>query len=243
MTVLDAQTICSLARATAKCPNYKVQSGQLLNAILEELAQSYDFDTIKAAFSFSFNSGGVFGQGPYPLPANYYRGIDKDIFYTIDGVPYPMIKLETEQMDNLVTTAGLNGYPLYYSTNMEDVPPTMTVWPPSSGSYPVTVKYFKASPTIATPETSSSSPWFPLTTYLVRRLTGELCLLTDDDRAAVILGNKDEDKDTAGSATDLLRQYLKMKDDTGGLVKQVQLDRRYFGVTWDRLPNTKRIGW
>jgi hypothetical protein len=240
MALLDAQTICSLARQAAKCPGYAVQSGQYLNIVLEDLAQNYDFDTIKGTFTFNFSSG---SNGPYTLPADWYRGIDRDIFYTIDGVPYPMVNIEEDEFDNLVVTAGLNGFPIYYMTDMSATPPTMSVWPPASGAYPVTAKYYKASPTISSPETSSSTPWFPSTNYLVTRLAGELMKITNDDRAPLFLGNKDENKDTEGSATAILRAYLKMKDDRGGKVYQVQLDRRLFGYSWDRLPNTKQIGW
>jgi hypothetical protein len=41
----------------------------------------------------------------------------------------------------------------------------------------------------------------------------------------------------------LLDKYLKMKDDKGDRVQQVQLDRRRFGRAFDRLKNTKQIGW
>jgi hypothetical protein len=240
MTILTAQTICDLARQIAKCPGYTTQSGNFLNMILEELAQSFDFESIKGTFNFNLASG---SNGPYALPADWYRGIDKSIFYTISGVPYPMVNIEEDEFDNLVTTAGLNGFPIYYMTDMSQTPPTMSVWPPASGAYPVTARYFKASPTITTPETSSSVPWFPSSSYLLTRLAGELMKITNDDRVMAFLGNADEDKDTSGSATDILRKYMKMEGDRGGKVHTVQLDRRLFGFSWDRLPNTKQIGW
>ena len=240
MSFLSAQDICTLARQIAKCPGYTQQSGQFLNAALESLAQNFDFEAIKGVTSFNLVAG---SPGPITLPADWYRGIDRSIFYTISGVPYPMVNIEEEEYDNLVQTAGLNGFPQYYMTDTGPTPPQMFVWPPSSGNYPVTARYFKASPTITTPESSASFPWFPSTEYLYTKVAGELMKVTNDDRGIAYLGNDDPDKDTAGSATDILRRFMKMQGDRGGKVHQVQLDRRTFRRNWDALPNTKNIGW
>src|SRR5215813_2632321 len=123
MSFMTAQQICDLARQIAKCPGYTQQSGFYLNMALEDLAQNYDFEAIKGTFSFSFSSG---SNGPYPLPADWYRGIDRDIYYTISGVHYPMVNVEQEEFDNLVTTAGLNGFPIYYTVSTSVSPPTMS---------------------------------------------------------------------------------------------------------------------
>jgi hypothetical protein len=243
MSVLTAAQICSLAREVAKCPGYIVQSGQLLNVILEELAQDYNFDVIKGQYTFSFNSVVGTGSGPYTLPADWYRGIDEAIFYTIDGVPYPMVNISYTQYQNLVQQSGLQSYPTSYATDMSQSPPVMYVWPPAAGGYPVTAGYYKASPVILTPETSTDIPWFPSTQYLLRRLAGELMSLTDDPRMSSYLGTEDKNTDTQGSAASILRKYLKMKDDMGGKVNTVQLDRRHFGRNFSRLPDTKTIGW
>lgn len=119
----------------------------------------------------------------------------------------------------------------------------MYVWPPASGGFPVTARYFKSSPTIITPETSSDIPWFPSTQYLLRRLAGELMAITNDERMLTFLGSEEPENDTKGSAASILRRYLKMKDDMGGKVHTVKLDRRHFGKNFSRLPNTKTIGW
>lgn len=243
MSVLTAAQICSLARETAKCPGYTSQSGQLLNSILEDLAQDFDFDVIKSFIAFNFNSGGNTGSGPYPLPANWYRGIDKDIFYTIDGVPYPMVNISLTEFHNLVQQSGLASYPTAYATDMSASPPNMYVWPPASGGFPVHAGYFTQPASITTPESSGTIPWFPSTQYLLRRLAGELMMITNDDRAQAFLGDEEPEKDTPGSACSILRRYLRMKDDQGGKVHTVQLDRRHFGRNFSRLPNTKTIGW
>lgn len=243
MSVLTAAEICTLAREIAKAPGYQVYSGQQLNIVLEDLAQNYDFDVIKGTYNFNFNSGGYTGSGPYPLPADWYRGIDEDIFYLIDGVPYPMVNITLTEYDNLVQQSGLQSYPSAYATDMSQTPPVMYVWPPASGAFPVTARYFKASPTITDPHISTTVPWFPSTNYLTTRLAGELMKITNDDRMAAFIGNENEKMDNVGSASSILRKYLKMKDDQGGKVNQVKLDRRHFGRGFSRLPNTKTIGW
>lgn len=243
MSVLTAAQICSLAREAAKCPGYTVQSGQLLNVVLEDLAQNYDFDTIKGTFTFNFNSGTGTGSGPYTLPADWYRGIDEDIFYLIDGVPYPMINISLAEYDNLVQQSGLASYPTSYATDMSQSPPVMYVWPPAAGAYAMKARYFKQPVSITSPEGSALVPWFPNTQYLIRRLAGELMGITNDDRMGTWLGSEDPKLDSVGSACSILRRYLKMKDDMGGKVKTVSLDRRHFGRGFSRLPNTKTIGW
>jgi hypothetical protein len=56
--------------------------------------------------------------------------------------------------------------------------------------------------------------------------------LTNDDRYGA----------TMQAALADLDAYLKMKDDRQ-VVKTVELDRRRFGKNFDRLKNTKLVGW
>jgi len=76
---------------------------------------------------------------------------------------------------------------------------------------------------------------------LRRRIAGELMALSDDERADSFLTDNEE-KSSQGAGV-ILRKYLQMKDDKGTRVKTVQLDRRRFGTSFDRLRNTKTIGW
>lgn len=231
---LTAANIVNLACQIAKCPGYTAQAGQLLNAILGDLCQDYDFEIARGVYNFTFNSGVGTGSGPYTLPADWLRGKDKSILYTISGVAYPMINIEIDQYDNLTQTAGLNSYPAYYTTDMSQTPPTMLVWPPASGAYPVMARYYRKMPDIATPETSATVPWFQNQQYLITELSARLMDITDDDRAEM----------QRAKAKDQLTHFLKMKDDRdGGKVNQVQLDRRLFRNQFDRLPNTKNMGW
>lgn len=237
---LTAAQIVTLATQAAKCPGYLGQAGQLLNVILQELAQTYDFDAAKGIYQFNFsttltgsNANFLPGSGPYPLPSDYLRADPGDVFWTLLGVPYQLTNISLQQLDMTVQQPGIATYPYWYATDMSQSPPVMYVYPPPSGAYPVTVRYRRQMPDIATPETSSTVPWFPNTQYLRTRLTAELMRLTDDDRAGSMLAESEE----------ILRKYLEMKDDSEDRVKGVRLDPQRFGKGMNRLKNTKIVGW
>ena len=241
---LTAAQICTLARQEAKCPGFLAQSGQLLNAVLQDLCQDYDLDAALGTNTFTFNSGTGNGSGPYALPADYLRtqvidGKD-EMFYTINGVPYPMIQFTKAEYDWCVQTPGFASYPYNYATDLSQSPPKLFVWPPASGSYPVTQRYYKLMPDIATPETSATVPWFKNTQYLIRSVAGRLMGLTGDSRQAEYLGEGPQAPFGAGT---ILNTYLKNIADREGAAKTVGLDRRRFGRPFDRLKNTKTIGW
>jgi hypothetical protein len=135
-----------------------------------------------------------------------------------------------------VQQPGLNAYPENYAVDNSPIgqglPPNMYVWPPAGGAYAVTARYYRQMPDIATPETSAAIPWFPNQKILIKMLSAALMELTNDDRQEAFM------KD----GLELLDAYLKMKDDRQ-VVKTVSLDRRSFGLNFDRLKNTKLIGW
>lgn len=238
---LTAAQIVTLACQTAKCPSYLSQAGQLLNNILDDLCRNYDFDLSKGTYAYNFNTGFNGGTGPFPLPADFLRADINDVFYTIDGVPYFMIACDNNEFDAFVQTPGFNSYPRYYTTFMEVEPFTFKVWPPASGAYPMTMRYRKLQPAIATPETSTEVPWFPQQSYLRTRLAGELMQLTNDDRWEAFLSDN-EDAHPGGAGV-LLNKYLKMKDDQANRPKTVTRDRRRFNPNFNTLKNTKTIGW
>jgi hypothetical protein len=144
---------------------------------------------------------------------------------------------DADEYDGLVQQAGLTGYPTIYTTDLSVRPPQLYVWPPASGAFAVTFKYYRQMPDITTPETSTTVPWFPNTTYLLRRLTGELMNIVDDDRAEAFLG------DGPNGAQTILRRYLMMKDDREAQVKTVKLDPARFGQNTDNLKSTKFVGF
>ena len=242
---LTAAQIVTLACQEAKCPGFTSQAGQLLNATLQDLCMNWDIDQARGQFLFNFNSGTGSGSGPYTLPADYLRTeVDdgKDLFfYTIDGVPYPLIQVTLAEYNWMVQTPGFQSYPYNYATDLSQSPPQMFVWPPASGSYAATLRYWKKMPDISLPESSSTVPWFPNTQILIRSLAGRLMGLTGDNRQPDYLGD-DPGRYPLGAGT-LLNAWLKNSKDREGAAKTVGLDRRRWGRPFDRLKNTKNIGW
>lgn len=224
------------------------QAGLFLNAILQELCQTYDFDVARDTYVFNFNPSILTtsaypnikaGGGPYALPSDFLRIYGQQWFLL--GVPYPMIPCDLKEYDNLVQQAQLQSYPYIFATDMSASPPNLVVWPPSSGAYQIQIRYFKQMVDIATPESSTAAPWFPFQLYLITRLAGEMMKITDDDRAVIYLGDGTEMR--PGLAATMLTKYLKMKDDKGDRSQSVKLDRRRFSRSFVSLPNTKTVGW
>lgn len=234
---LQAQQIVTLATQVAKAPGYIVQAGQLLNMILAELAETYDLEAARK--SAVVNLTPSLGSGPYPLPDDYLRMAIDEVIYYIDGVPQVMVSVDLSEFDASVQQAGISNYPEQFATdNSGGVGNTnLFVWPPSGGSYALNIRYYSQPDDIVTPETSIVVPWFPNQTYLKTRLSGELMQLTGDSRMDDFLGS------SPTGAQGILDRFLKLQKDDDGRAKTVKLDRRRFGARWDRLPNTKTIGW
>lgn len=207
------------------------QAGQLLNMILADLAQTYDLGLATTTTTFVFNV--ALGSGPIVLPADFLRVKPKGFFFTYSGVPYVLIPIDLDEYDALVQQGGIANFPEFYATDFETTPVQMFVWPPPSGAYAATLRYFKQPADISTPETSAVVPWFPNQRTILQSLTGLMCELADDDRS-------DNFEIKAQAA---LERYLKLKDDPDGKAKLITLDRRQFGRSFNRLPNTKVIGW
>lgn len=248
---LTAAQLVTLACQTARCPNFTSQGGQLLNSILSDLCQTYDFDVVKGTFNFNFNPGLVTtpndfpnmaaGGGPYALPADYLRAVKDEVLWFLQGVPYPMIPVDLSEFDWQVQQAGNQAYPFLWATDISQSPPVAVVWPAPSGAYPVMVRYYRQMPDIATPETSTTVPWFPNQRYLLKQLSGMLMELTNDSRSQTFLGDGDPNNPGAQA---ILRNYLKLKDDKSDRAQRVTMDRRRFNRgNYSSLPNTKRVGW
>lgn len=236
---LQAQQIVGLATQIAGVPGFTSQAGQLLNMVLSDLCQTYDFDVAKKFATITLGSVSTsFGSGPYLLPADYLRACDKrSVFYTNSGVKYELVPLDLAEYDMLIQQQGNASFPSMFATDMSQSPPQLFVWPPPSGSFPLTVRYFSQMPDITMPETSTTVPWFPSQDYLVTRLSGELMKIADDERASSFLGEGDS------GAQGILLRYLKLKDDSSNRAQTVKLDRRFFGNQFSRVPNTKTIGF
>lgn len=230
-----AAQIITLACQIAKVPGMTTQAGLLLNSALQDLCQNYDFDTARTTHTFNFDT--TLGSGPYELPTDYLRCSYEDFFYTIQGVKYPLISVDLAEFDLMVQTAGLQSYPTFFATDMsplaEQGAPLLYVWVPPSGAYPCTLRYFRQMPDIDDPASSATVPWFPNQQYLIKRVAANLMMIANDDRQAGM------DEQARGE----LNEYLKMKDDKTNRAAHVRLDRRYFGNNFNRLPNTKVVGW
>ena len=181
------------------------------------------------------------GQAYQDFPGDFLRAIRNECWYFISGVPYPLIPLDLAEFDMLVQQAGVQNFPIYFYVDMSATPPRAFFWMPPSGSYGVVVKYYSQMPDIATPSTSATVPWFPNQNYLITRVAGELMKDADDERTTAYLSD-DAEAHPNGAGT-ILRKYLQMKDNKGDRAQTVKLDRRYFGRAFDRLRNTKQIGW
>lgn len=236
---LQAQQIVALATQIAGVPGFSSQAGQLLNMVLSDLCQTYNFDVAKKVTTITLGTvSDNYGSGPYILPADFLRTCDeKSVFFTYNGVKYELVPLDLAEYDHLVQQAGNQSFPSMFATDMSQSPPQLFVWPPPSGAFPLTIRYFCQMSDISAPETSATAPWFPNQDYLVTRLAGELMKIADDERAASYLGSGDS------GAQGILDRYLKLKDDSTNRAATVKLDRRYFGRQFSRAPNTKTIGW
>ena len=244
---LTASQIVTLACQAAGAPGYTQQAGELLNVILAELCQTYDFDVARGTFNSTFNPTLIVnssefpnllqGGGPYNLPADFLRCDYGEAMWFLQGVPYVMIPIELYEFDASVQQPGLQSYSYWFSVDLSLSPPGLVVYPPPSGAFPFMVRYRRQMPDITTPETSSTVPWFPNTQYLRTRLTGELFAITDDERSVAYLG------DGPMGAQGILNRFLKLVNDKSDRSQMVKLDRRTFRPNNSNLPVTKLVGW
>ena len=315
---LSCAQILELAQAIAKVPGYTTYADWLFNAILDDLAQSYDFDVAKGTYSFNFSTAAAaignlnasLASGPMFLPADYLRAKRGDIKWFNAGFPMELVPVDLEEFDSFVQQPGLMSFPTIWVTDMsqtqfltttgtthgtttldglasttgvyvgtvvlgQDIPafttvtainsptsvtlskaatasnvgeniifqqpPMAYVWPPSSGSYPAMVRYYRQVPPIATPDANTVSPWFPNSQFLITELAGRLMQIAGDDRWEAFLS--DNEALHPGGSRVILKRYLTLKDDSSDRSKRVTLDRRRFGAGWSSLPKSKVLGW
>lgn len=135
MPISASQTI-ELALEAAHSPGKTTKGQWLLNQILSDLCEQYDFADARGIFLFNFNPslvstlpGGKYGSGPYPLPLDYLRasgssgssGAQRFAIWYLNGVPYPLICCDLAEFDMQIQQAGLQSYPWLVATNMGDV--------------------------------------------------------------------------------------------------------------------------
>ena len=228
---LSSAQLCTLACQKAKVPGMISQAGQMMNMILGDLAQTYDMGLASTLIQFNMSVPG--GSGPIHMPLDFLRVRPQGFFFVYNGVPYVLISIELDEFDALVQQGGIQNFPEFYAMDFSTSPVSCFIWPPPNGAYLTTIRYYKQPGDITTPESSASVPWFPSQQTLLHLLTSAMCEIADDDKA-----------DTYKAKGELaLTKYLKMKDDPEGRAKLIKLDRRQFGRSFNRLPNTKVIGW
>ncbi len=239
--MLTAAQIVQQSCQDANAPGYTTQAANKLNLILQELYQFYDTTAAQKDLYFNLPTAtDTYGRATMNFPSDYLRAKPGDCFYWIQGVPYQLIPIDLAEMDMMVVTAGLSNFPISFAVDTSKAPPVAYFWMPPSGAYAALVRYQAVMPDLPVPA-DTTIPWFPNQNYLLRRLTGEMCVGLDDDRAASLLGD-DDDRYPGGAGT-LLRKYLKMTGDRENRAQTVKLDRRRFGTSFDRLRNTKQVGW
>lgn len=257
---LSASQIIALALQDAKVPAFTAQAGQLLNAVLSELCETYDFEATKASFFGNLNPAVqnnvdpnlIAGQGPTPLPSNYLRMVPDSFVYFVAGVPYPLTPWDDTEFDVQPQQVGIASLPRTYITDLSNpVVPVFFIYPPTNGNYPYKGRCHVRMPDIGSnvtaatgwksgpqaPEVSPVVPWFPNTTYLRTRVAGEVMRLTGDRRMNEFLGKNGN----GTGAQDILERLLQMKDDRTNRAQRIKLDRRRFGSAYRNLPDTKNI--
>lgn len=244
-----AAQICSIAAQAAGVPGFAQTpssgvafAGQLLNTILEELAETYDFDQAKGTATGTFNPSLAstaaypnltLGSGPYNLPSDFQRAIYGDVMWFLQGVPMLMTPCDLAEYDQLVQQAGNQSYPYLFATDLSQSPPVFVVWPPPSGAYSYMIRYYRQPADLTTPETSSSVPWFPNQSYLIARLTADLMAISGDARETAMRAQADA----------ILQRVLRKANDSDNRAKKILMDRRTFNPNFSNLPNTKTVGW
>jgi hypothetical protein len=122
-------------------------------------------------------------------------------------------------------TAGAGASSIMFGT-----PANAFVYPGPSGAFPTTLRYQRLMPPLVD---LTRIPWFPDQQYLLTRLTAEIMASADDERYAGFVGR----------SADILGKYESFADDKTNRAQTVILDRRRFGRAFNKLNNTKTIGW
>lgn len=236
---LTTLQITTLAAQDANVPGFTAQALQKLNLILSDICQAYDISAARKTLNFVLPTAiNALGQAFMALPADYLRAKKGECIYYNNFVPYPLIPVDLDENDALVTQPGQANQPIFFSTDMATTPATAFFWPQPSSAFPAIIRYQSQMPDITD---TTLVPWFPNQNYLLTRLTGELCKGVDDDRANSLL--TDQDEINVGGAGVILRHFLQQEGDKSNRAQSVALDRRRFGTSFDRLKNTKMIGW
>lgn len=92
------------------------------------------------------------------------------------------------------------------------------IYPQTNGSITLTHRYMRNQPDIVSPQTSTETPWFPYTQYLIRQTAALMMGVTGDDREMAYLAENEK----------MLAPYLIMEGDESDTVQSIKLDPRRF---------------
>jgi hypothetical protein len=231
--VLIASQIVTQACQIAKCPGYISQGGQYLNLVLNDLVLHRDLKLNRVTESITVTSGST---GPFNLSADYLRTYD--MFYPINGMPFFLRPVSTEQYDVEFQSPSVANYPYEFQTDLSPQATTpdtgialLYIYPQTNAALTLTHRYMIRRPDITTPQSSASVPWFPDQDYLIHATAARLMKITDDARLAQFVQEGE----------DMLRTHIIMDGDEQKVVKEVRLDPRRFRIH-NRLRPTKVTG-
>lgn len=225
---ISAQQIVNDACQISKAPGFTAQGGRSLNLVLNDLCLHRDLKMLRTQESISVGAG---SNGPFNLPANYLRTYD--LFFTVNNFPFFLNPMTQEQYDQMIKDPSIANYPAWYTTDLsaEQVAgsqPTIQIWPQSNSAISLTHRYMINMADIATPESSSTVPWFPDQEYLKKATALKLMDYTDDERAERFRKECEE----------MLRTHLIMEGDEQKTVKSIRLDPARFRI-YNRIRPTK----
>lgn len=217
---LTASQIVSQALQIAKCPGFTSQGGQCLNLVLQDLwlIRDLKINRVTTPITVQANS-----NGPFNLEPNYARTYD--LFFNLNGLPYFLKQIGLDEYDAEFKDPSIANYPYEFATDLSPVASggvgLLYIYPQSSGQITLTHRYMVRQPDITTPETSSVTPWFDHTDYLIEATAARVMRITDDDRL---------DKFEARAEAMLAPYLINADGDEQKVVKTVQLDPRRFRV-------------
>jgi len=219
MPLTSAQIVVASC-SVAKCPGFIVQGGQYLNLVLKDLWLHRDLKVNRVTQTINVVAN---SNGPFNLEADYQRTYD--MFYSQNNLPYFLHPVGMDEYDAEFKDPSISNYPYEYATDLSTQAQLASgtagqvyIYPQSSGLIQITHRYMVKQPEIASPETSSTVPWFEDQDYLIKATARRLFDITDDQRADKF----DADLDR------MLHTHLIMQGDDQGVVMQVKLDPRRF---------------
>ncbi len=144
---------------------------------------------------------------------------------TVVSITTPNVVLSSVSTATFGATSGAGSAAIMWGT-----PANAYVYPGPSGAFTSRLRYQRLMPPLLD---FARIPWFPDQNYLLVRLTADMMASTDDARRESFLSE----------GRMILGQYDTFADDKTNRAQTVLLDRRRFGRAFNKLPNTKTIGW